>query len=165
MPPTYDPNGPSGIGGWLILPLLGLIAAAASTGFNLVQAFMQWDSIGAIIQGNEPSLLYLRLPVIASLAIGLLAFALALFCLYLMLTRSSRTPNWMIGYYLFGVVVAVVEYLATRAITPSEASTMIYSLSGAVIGLFIWIPYFRVSKRVANTFRQTDAEETRQIFT
>lgn len=163
MTQTDNSAGPSGIGGWLLLPLLGLIIGIAATGYNLLQIFLTWDGVSQILFGSDSNLAYLRIPVFASLASGVIVFLLAWLCMFLMLTRSPRTPKWMIGYYLFGLVVAGIEYYAINVMQTATADVTT-SLIGGVVGAAIWIPYFRYSKRVANTFRRPDANEAERVF-
>lgn len=163
MLPNYDPNGPSGLGGWLLLPLLGLVVSILSTGFNMLQAIGTWETVSIIISGSDPNFAHMQIPVLASLISGSIVLIVAPICLILMFMRSPQTPNWMIGFYLLGLVVAIIEYFAARAMMPVDPG-ITGSLIGGVIGALIWIPYFRRSQRVANTFRRPGVDETQKVF-
>ncbi|MBI3434897.1 MAG: DUF2569 family protein [Proteobacteria bacterium] len=86
--------GPTGIRGWLILPILGFVITIVLTSINLWQTFADVKGIAAIFSARSGPLSTLQIPGGLSLAAGVLVVASAA----------------------------------------------------------IWIPYFRYSKRVRNTF-------------
>ena len=163
--PTTD--GPKGIGGWLILPILSLAGTTLWTGFNLSGLFTEWDGIKTIALGATPETAALRLPVAMSTLAGIAIIVIAVMCLYRIFTYSPTVPKMMTIFYIGLIFVTVAEAIADHMISLSTGSAMdadtTKSILQAVVASAIWIPYFHRSRRVANTFRSREAQADRQI--
>jgi hypothetical protein len=55
-------TGPSGIGGWLILPIIGFIGPIVLTLVNLSQALKEIDGLVAIFEATSGPLAALKIP-------------------------------------------------------------------------------------------------------
>ncbi|OCC02271.1 hypothetical protein BA190_24795 [Labrys sp. WJW] len=160
-------DGPRGIGGWMILPIIGLIGTLVFTMINLYGVVTEWEGMKAIIAGENQTTAALRLPVAASLLGGLALSGLATLCLYRIFTHSPSVPRLMTIFYIGLVVISLAElggdsYASNLTNTPSDP-THIKDLVRALIASAIWIPYFQRSRRVANTFRTQEAAVDRKI--
>ena len=160
-------DGPRGIGGWMILPIIGLVGTLVFTLINLYGVVTEWEGIKAIIAGENQTTAALRLPVAASFLGGLVLICLAALCLYRIFTYSPSVPRLMTIFYIGLVVVSLAElagdsYVSSLTNTPSDP-THIKDLVRALVGSAIWIPYFHRSRRVANTFRTQEAAVDRKI--
>jgi hypothetical protein len=157
--PGGAPTGPRGIGGWLVLPLLGLIVTpiriAIQTVRDLAPAFSPatWE---ALTTPGGPAYDPMWAPVIVFEAVAsftLVAFTLIL--LWLFFRKSRRVPLLMILWLLTTIGLQVAD-LALAAQIPVIASQpdpqSLGELARSAVGALIWIPYFLVSKRVKNTF-------------
>lgn len=151
---------PQGIGGWLILPAIGLIITPIGMGYQFYRDILPaltpatWNTLTNVSSAAYhpfwgPLLVF---DVIVSLA--LIAFTLRL--LWLFFRKSFRVP------YLFNiwlgllVVTPVIElFLANQipavAAQPTDPES-IKNITRSIISASIWIPYFLHSKRVKNTF-------------
>ena len=159
--PTAD--GPVGIGGWLILPIIGLALTIVLTAVNLavnVPAFT--PDVVAELFATRPALLAFAL---ASLLMGAGVLAFAAWNLVLMFRRSARLPGAMQVFYGVLVAVAVIEAVGMAGYplvySDADRGQAIRDVVRSVISAAIWIPYFRVSKRVRNTFVDPDGERRR----
>ena len=157
-------EGPRGIGGWLILPMIGLFVFPVRVAISLVTDYAPLFQGG--IWGNlttPGSEVYhpLWAPVIIGeifCNVGFLLFAAAL--LYLLFARSHRFPRAFIAFALanlaFIVGDAVIAWqipaVAARGLEGVGAET-----ARAAVVAAIWVPYMLVSKRVRNTFRAPEA--------
>ena len=106
-------KGPKGLGGWLILPIIGMFLSILIISFEILS---YTDDL---------------LVVILDLAIILLTA----YTLYLIFNKKKKAKTWTIITFVIYLALNVMNYQFPY-----------------VIGNFIWIVYFLVSKRVKNTF-------------
>lgn len=160
-------DGPVGIGGWLILPILGLCGTMLLTLYNLYGVVSEWAGIKAILAGGNDTLVALRVPIAISFALGIALVVVTALCLHRIFTYSPTVPKMMTIFYVGLIVTSLGETIADNLISqatgaatdPSNLKDLIQvSLSAA-----IWIPYFHRSRRVANTFRTRDVLVDRKI--
>src|SRR4029434_1056573 len=59
-------SGPSGIGGWLILPIIGFVATILLTGHNFWTSFKTFDGLKAIFAASSGPLTGLKIPITLS---------------------------------------------------------------------------------------------------
>jgi len=153
-----QPVGPVGLGGWLILPILGFFGTILLTGFNLLQGVAQLEGLRNIFVAESSSpLASLRIPMIASVLLGFLVIASAVYCLVLVFRKKPAIVKFATIHYLLLASASLVdtwlEY-QIHAVVPSvpiDPSTLTNALRG-IVAVCIWLPYFHVSKRVRNTF-------------
>jgi hypothetical protein len=154
-------DGPRGIGGWLILPLLGLVFTPVRIGADLVRDILpafQPEHWNALTTVGEESYHPLWAPILVfELVSNVLFIGFTVVLLVLFLRRSHRVPGLMIAWQLGGLTMQLVD-LALGASIPAVASTPgglgIGDVSRSVVGAAIWIPYFLRSVRVRNTFTE-----------
>jgi hypothetical protein len=161
------PDGPVGIGGWLILPILHLCGSIVLTTINLYGIVSEWSGIKAIIEGGNDKLVALRLPLAISSILGIAVLILACVCLYRLFTRSPTVPRLMTFFYI-GMVVATLGDIAADNIMSGILGSNtdpdnFKDLLRVTVAAAIWIPYFNRSRRVANTFRAREAALDRKI--
>ncbi|MGA2219423.1 MAG: DUF2569 family protein [Terracidiphilus sp.] len=145
-------NDLNGIGGWLILPTIGLVIGP----FRL---------LSTIINLNIPYLYGSQHQVYLSSHLGsatLLLFELAsntifiIFLIYLnflLFAKKKAFPTYMIICLIARFCVVLLDTLAAQALHPTANLTTAYwTLVGGLLGLLTWIPYFRLSRRVKATF-------------
>jgi len=155
---TPESQGPVGIGGWLILPVLGFAATILLTGVNLWQVLEAFDGSRAILTAPSSSpLAALKIPFAASLVFGILVVASAALCLILVFSKNRAIVKVAIAHYLIlmigGLLDVWVDHETHRAIpdVPLDPTIIRDAVRGVLIAC-IWIPYFLMSKRVRNTF-------------
>ncbi len=155
VPPDFPDQGPRGLGGWLILPIIGFIGTILLTGWNLSEIIRSWDGMVAIFT-NE-SMKGARLPVGLSFLAAALVIASAAFCLFLIFAKRRAIVTFATAHYLILAVAGLVDLwgqgVLERALPnmPPDPAAIRDAVRGVVIAA-IWIPYFNVSKRVRNTF-------------
>jgi hypothetical protein len=149
--PAYKPaNDLNGIGGWLILPAIGLA----------ISPFISLYGIATDIQlltGNHPSL-FANHPSLTGLLIFEViinaAFFAALICLNILFyTKKRILPKGMIAFYAAQCVLMLADHLAAVSVFPSvDLSSGLMTVIRSFIVAAIWIPYFLNSIRVESTF-------------
>jgi hypothetical protein len=150
----------SGIGGWLLLPLIGLFIAPCVWGFVLVQyvALALNPQVGAVF-GNPDSPHYFPGWSFFIASVTTASLVLVVFTVWLLVDffrKKRRVPKLMILLLCAGVVLSFGFHLFMLQAPPVLASsTSSWGAKGIVQSLLaaaIWIPYFLKSERVANTF-------------
>lgn len=156
---TPSDDGPSGLGGWLILVAFGLIISPIRTGFMLSSIYMPIFQNGQIAvfidNGSEYYNPRLFLLLSAEMIFNLLTIAGSLLLLYLFFNRKKAFPGWYIGLMIFSLVGIFVDALLSGFIFPEEPMfdpDTTRELVKALVGAGIWIPYLLMSVRVKNTF-------------
>lgn len=117
-----------GIGGWLILPTIGLFLVAGLFSFLAI-------GYGLIIETSIDLLLFL---------IFILMAGISIYTLILEFRKSKSFPTWFIFYLWFSVFVVIM-----LSITDGDYSEVL----GIIIFSIIWTWYTNVSIRVKNTFK------------
>jgi hypothetical protein len=144
-------EGPRGIGGWLLLPIIGLVLTPITAAVTVDEIYLPYILDEAMWE-DEAYLLYDTIVVAEMLAIVAIGLA-ALVALVLLFRRSRFFPRLMIGYYLFNALVMVGSRVASQAYGVwSETEVIDRDSLRAIIAVVVWVPYFVMSKRVKNTF-------------
>jgi len=157
-------DAPTGIGGWMILPLIGLfltpLFAARALLVDVVPMFESdvWRALtvpgGA---GYHPA----WAPVgYVSLAANVLLVAGSITLIYFMFRKLALFPKGMVVFYLFIFIISVAEFLVMQFVMAEAFPGMMNEVQGeltrglirSLVGIVIWVPYFMTSQRVKNTF-------------
>lgn len=159
--PVSD-TGPKGIGGWLLLPLVQLIAAPIAAVFVLI-AHSRGLNVHAIAIDQIP-LIHEPVVLVLTIAAALLLaamFGLGLYCLVRFLQERREVPRLMTIWYelaiamnvLAAVLYALYPEFYAKSIDPAAGSLVIgIRVTTIVILNGILIAYFATSRRVKNTF-------------
>ncbi len=161
---------PSGIGGWLILPGLGLLAAPIVFGWALLNTYAPLFSNGAweaLTTPGTDAYHQLWAPLLIFEIFGNTAFLVfAVILLFLFFQMHYSLPKWMIVYYLASLIFVTVDFFAADLIPAVAAQPDPESqrqLGRSVIAAAIWVPYFMKSVRVRNTFTKGRVEEEQAV--
>lgn len=156
---TKTQGEPRGLGGWLILPAIGLFAfpirLAASFYNDFLPIFQEgyWEVLTT--PGYE-AYHHLWAPLLIFEIIGnslFIIFDIVLIVLFF--TRSYRFPTLIIIFIatnLFFLAGDLVFAGLIPAMAAESDPESVKELTRSIITAAIWIPYFLVSKRVKNTF-------------
>lgn len=153
-------------GGWLILPLIGLVLTPIVLIFTIFQnGYFDksiWDGFEYAGYENAKMLeVYLGFELFYNFAF--LTFAVLTIILFVQ--KRTSAPKMMIIFYACNLSITLIESFIMNqfAIPDSTATTDIFK---AIISTAIWIPYFLNSERVKNTFVNTyksTASETEEL--
>jgi len=117
-----------GIGGWLILPIIGLFVSIP---------ILLYDIISTLSLYEMDSLLGFSLFIDGAFIVFIIITLIAMF------NKKKYLPKLMISFYLANFILQLVLSMITE-----EYDSFLQSLISAAI----WIPYFVKSQRVKNTF-------------
>ena len=133
-----------GIGGWLILPAIGLVLGPIIGVVGLITGLALYTDVEAAGYGGVYALEIL-------VQIALLAFLI--YTATRFFGKKRNAPAYCITLFVLGVaasfILLVIELGAGAEVFAIESGK---ALAQGTISAAIWIPYFRVSKRVKATF-------------
>ena len=154
---TPDKNDLVGIGGWLILVALGQILGPLK---YIAFLFNYYTNMESDLWTKFPITFYGE----AALNISLLA--VICYTSYLFLTTSRLFPKFFIYQYSASILLYPLDVIFTGVTLSAYTGQSFEALSAkmvtaelvgqwiaVIIVAAIWIPYIKLSKRVANTFR------------
>ena len=155
--PATEAPPPSGIGGWLILPMLGLLATPVRMAIEFYLSFVPllfsaqgWNYV------SSPDRHAWFMPfIVAECVIAVALFVFTLWLIYLFFTKARRVPELFIAWLVALILVQVADLVGAAGLLGSQPSGAdLRDLGRSLVSAIIWIPYFMVSKRVKNTFVQ-----------
>lgn len=145
---------PMSVGGWMILPMIGLFLAPYSILSAMINSYRMFDAgVWAVSMNDGTGLnaILLILEVIACTAL----INYSVFLAIMMIRRRTIFPiHYM--YYRFGIIALylILIYRIDPSVVEKEQATSLlsYNLGSAIIGAAIWIPYMFFSFRAKNAF-------------
>jgi hypothetical protein len=150
---------PAKIGGWLRLPLLGLLLSPFKISYGTyTDLWPVWSEGHWAILTNPASEAYHPLwgpLLIFEVGANLATIVLGLITLSYFLRKSRLAPKFVIGWYSFMLAVRVADYYMIGLIpevAEQTASAPVREIIKAAIIVAIWAPYFLISQRVKATF-------------
>lgn len=141
--PAEDPQ-LVGIGGWLILPAIGLILGPVMAAGSIISSLTLFSDVADTGHGD---LFTLEILVQLGLLIFLIYTAVRFF------GRRRNAPSVIIALLIVTVAVSAILLVVELAVgAESFAVESGKALLRGIVGAAIWIPFFKVSKRVKATF-------------
>ena len=161
---SIDDSGPVGIGGWLLLPFLGLLVSLGITGLSLYSDVLPalGSDIWPVLTTPGSAVYHASWGpyLIAALVVNVVVILAALTLLFLGFGKRKVFPLGMIGFYVLCAIAMSLDVWAGEGFLaeamPAEAAEMKPEawrdfVRTITTGL-LWSAYFLVSKRVKNTF-------------
>jgi hypothetical protein len=148
------------IGGWMILPLIGLVLSPIYNTYDIFNSELLDKSIYLVFEEMDGwkyigSYAYYTL----TLMLNALVIVFPIFLFILFIKKRISLPNLMIAFYIFILVYPALDFLVWNAFSselfPVTISEIIIEQRSALTGLLIWGTYFFLSQRVKDTFVNT----------
>ncbi|NNE43159.1 MAG: DUF2569 domain-containing protein, partial [Gemmatimonadetes bacterium] len=157
VPDEADPgeSTPAGIRGWLILIAIGLVASLGGIAFMLWEARYVFSASTWSLLTTPGQAAYHAMwaPALLFEILGYTAlFGFVLVLMLLFFQKRRALPAFYIAYLVANFLFAGVEAVLTHSLPLEEAGSPVGPVIGTFMALLIWIPYFRVSRRVKATF-------------
>jgi transglutaminase-like putative cysteine protease len=149
-----------GVGGWLVLPTLGLFASVIS----LARVLYSWRSYfdaalwAALGSGQDAVIAHWgKIGVFFVLMLGVALQLITIFLLYLLFTKRRGFAPGYLGLIWIELLWSVLNRLSLSAVGMSTAAPRVIGLFVALelIGTLIWTAYMLRSERVRVTFVRT----------
>jgi hypothetical protein len=148
------PDRPVGLGGWLIIPCIGMVLGPIGTLVELVLVLAisasAWDTLTTPGTRSYVPGFAAFVAFEALVSVAWLAFTIVV-AVFLFGTRRYAV-RLMVIFLALQPVVRFIEALAGEAVMPGENEKAWSAVVGGIVVASIWIPYFIDSKRVKNTF-------------
>jgi hypothetical protein len=148
-----------GIGGWLLLPALGLLLTPFRVSYSLYKdmgpIFSEgyWSTLTT--PASEAYHPYWAPLLIFEIAGNALLVIASLILMYFFFSKSRYAPRMMITWLAFIPVFVGADFFLgdlIPAVAEQDDTQSVREFDRAAIGAAIWIPYFLASKRVKATF-------------
>jgi hypothetical protein len=156
--PPYEPPprvGPEGIGGWLILPTVGLILTPL-TGLAGLGQYSDLSEAFPYLTGAQKT--FVVLEIVGNLAIVVLLPVILLFRLF---GRKVGFPRLYVTWAVANFAFTIADLIAARVLFGDvfeaqgvdlvDADTL-KDIFRSIVLVVIWVPYMLTSLRVRNTF-------------
>ena len=160
---------PKGLGGWLVLPIIGLFLDLVSALFGLggvVVSQIANGYLGHMFDPNSAS--YNLNSAFSTLFVMFEYIVLTVFSITLIVVTFRKrgiAPRLFVIYYICYFVIALYGVVSNFAEPRQDDIERLTSWIGIIVGMVlaaavpsIWIPYFLRSKRVKNTFGNLPVE-------
>ena len=153
---TKDKSVKQGIGGWLILPAIGVLVGPIVFIFQMIsynEIFTDgtYDTLTAS-STEVPLFKYL---IWTEVTYNVILLSASLWLFYTMGARKKIFPKLYISIAIASLLFLILDTLAASIVFPTinvvddESIKDIFKL---LISTVVWVPYMLVSKRVKNTF-------------
>jgi transglutaminase-like putative cysteine protease len=145
------------IGGWLVLPAIGLVLSPFVMGFQIFSsdyfARANWLGLQNLDIENPGAL---SAVFGAELFVNILFLIFSLLLAVLFFTKRTSLPKLIIGFYAVNFAFTLIDLFVYDYLVPSymleDDPTPYTEATRSFIAAAIWIPYFLVSERVKKTF-------------
>lgn len=146
------------IGGWMILPLIGLLISPIRISLDLfTEDFFNGYIWAALVNPDLGLSRDLVVLIALELVYNVLFLVFNIFVLILFFERRTSLPMMMTIYYSATLFIQVADAIAVSVLSPDLMDEIgknesIKGIMRAIVGAAIWIPYFNLSERVKDTF-------------
>ena len=158
-----DHQQPWGLGGWLVLPIIGLFLTIVTSVVTTFRSILPTFESGTWSYLTTPGTdLYDSLwgPFFMfDIFVTAVMIVFPVFLLILLFQKKRLLPRLIIWFYAFDVFALLVESMGLlsfsadlRQVAGWSTSSIVRDLLEGLLAPAIWIPYFLLSKRVRNTF-------------
>jgi hypothetical protein len=145
-PITYPLNAPSGIGGWLILPAIGLILSPLMMVLTIQQNLSLLNQTEAI-QRVYPGL---HAAIVGETLITAALLGFSIYVAVIFFKTKRELPKMITILLIANLVLMAIDAFWVSSIIGK--ATGVREVVRAVIAACVWIPYFNSSQRVKATF-------------
>lgn len=161
-----------GLGGWLVLVGIGLFISVIRLSYNVLAVYYPIFANGtftAVTTQGSPLYNPLWAPILISeTVVNVLLTATYAYLVYLFLRKHYVFPKVYIATVVFSVIFIPLDAWICSFVLVNQPlfdDNTLKEMVRALFGLFIWVPYMLVSKRVQATFveHKPESADTRTV--
>ena len=141
---------PTPLGGWIILPMIGLIVIILRIPYDQLTGGMFKNAIWQSYD-YTPKETSFKILMWSEFIVNTFFVCYAAFCLLLLVKRRDILPRYITWLYGMNVAFIMVDAICVHTLLSSGSSNN-NELLRSLIGACIWIPYFNRADRVKTTF-------------
>ncbi len=160
------------IGGWLILPAIGLVLTPFVLIFQIaVNGYFEsglWSSFKILGYDNWWAL---NLLMGAEFAINVFLLVFSILLIILFFQKRTSLPKLIVVFYIISALTPIYDYVMYSELFPKELladfddTESFGDIFKSIIRAAIWIPYFMISDRVKKTFvNQNDLSRKKKMI-
>jgi hypothetical protein len=151
---------PAGIGGWLVLPALGLAISPIVEGVQIFRDILPslspdvWRTLSDPTSASYSPMWVPTIVFEATTSLLIFIFTLSLGYLFFF-RKSARVPRLFIAWLVCNLIVKIIDRVLISCLPLTGGAPdfeIVSSLGRSITNAAIWIPYFIWSIRVKNTF-------------
>ena len=145
------------IGGWLILPTIGISLTPIVLILQLVQGGFFSKATWMSIMSLESNNVLIAAVFASEIVYNFLLLVFSVFLIILIYKRRTSAPKLVVFFYVANFAFPIIDHLAIvslgpELLSPEDTSSTIGQSARQFIGAAIWIPYFLIAERVKSTF-------------
>ena len=145
---------PMPFGGWLILPMIGLVIAPFRIGYDLFTEEFYNENIYSQLDISYSNLIWI---IRGELVVNIFLLALTILTLIHFFQKRTSLPMLYTLLLISTIILLIGDSFILNYYYPElnnvyEKRLSVGEIIKSVLGASIWIPYFHISKRVKNTF-------------
>jgi hypothetical protein len=158
QPPKFvNQTNYSRIGGWLIIPSIGLVISFFTLSFGTYELIKPYFKPGLLDLITNPSSQYYIpyfMPAFAfEIILNVVFVAVVAKAIYLLSQRSVKAPRLIIFFYVLQFLGLLADLILTTAIAPQlNDKEGVSDVAKAFVVMLVWGLYFYKSERVKRTF-------------
>ncbi len=150
--PSFERH--STIGGWLILPAIGLCISPPRLLYEFLQSgffnHTHWRILtDASFGAYDPSL---GLFVLAEMMLNAAITLYSIFVVYMFFKRRSNVPILASVFYVASVSLIILDTIVATFFDVAVDNDTMKEIVRGIVGAAIWVPYFLLSQRSKGTF-------------
>lgn len=138
------------IGGWVILPIIGLFLSPVLSFYKLIKHDYFSDSMWQFFY-NSQSTLYI-ITFLFEIIMQSIYIVLPVFLLVLAFRYNKKFPWFMIHFYMLNVCANTIDVSLVSLLGDILAKPNYSDLGKSIFTALIWIPFFYISERCKETF-------------
>jgi len=141
------------IGGWLILPMIGLFISPFTLGYQIFSyGFLDQSIWVSALNFDPPQSLYMVFLILMELVFNILLMAFLFLVLNLFIKKRSSLPKIISVFYIINFLIPVIDLVAANLLGLVIEDDAYTQIIWTFLAMCIWVPYFLLSDRSKNTF-------------
>lgn len=145
-------------GGWLILPIIGILISPFRMVYNVISTFFNANSWTGLLNSGLENATGISVLFGFELMMNMILLMLTIFIILMLFKKRTALPILISILYAATFAWILIDFFLAEMLFPdsyfsnAEQQASYKEMFQSAIACLIWIPYFNISKRVKNTF-------------